>query len=113
MAKVKQTPKRYEGKAISRRTVRQREKTMYDEELRHDLEHFAASRDPRTSFVHDMRDKIFLGIDPRRRQEVADAGMIQEDQRCVANLPYEPIHEEYPCFRFYASPYNTDSIERD
>lgn len=110
---VKKVTRRYEGKAVSRRTVRQREKSMFDEELRHDLEHFAASRDPRTSFVHSMRDAIYLGIDPRRRQEVADAGMIQEDPRAVANLPYEPIHEEYPCYRFYSSPYNTDATERD
>ncbi len=39
-------------------------------------------------------------IDPRRRQEMADSRMIQEDHRQVANLPREFIHQEYNQNRF-------------
>jgi hypothetical protein len=42
------------------------------------------------------------GMDPRRHQEMKDAGMIQEDHSATANLPQEvkyhawPSSDEYP-----------------
>ena len=42
----------------------------------------------------------YRGIDPRRRQEVADSRMIYEDCDDVANLPDEPIYHEFNASRY-------------
>ena len=34
-------------------------------------------------------------IDPRRRQELADARLISEDMRAMANLPDRPVYHEF------------------
>ena len=52
---------------------------------------------------------LYAGIDPRRRREVADSGMVQEDHTKIANLPSRPIHTEYKRFGFYSTPYIDDS----
>ena len=36
------------------------------------------------------------GADPRRRQEMMDAGMISEDHSKIANMPQEVRMMEYP-----------------
>lgn len=47
------------------------------------------------------------GVDPRRRREYADAGMVKEDPRAMANLPLEAIHREFPQDPFYKTgPFN-------
>ncbi len=38
----------------------------------------------------------YAGMEPRRRQELEDAGMIHEDHRQVANLPQEVVMRPYP-----------------
>jgi len=43
--------------------------------------------------------------DPRRRQELADGGMVREDQAAMANLPRQAVHHEYPRLGYYSSPY--------
>jgi hypothetical protein len=43
--------------------------------------------------------------DPRRRQELADGGMVREDERAMANLPRQAVHHEYPRLGYYSSPY--------
>jgi len=43
-----------------------------------------------------MHRAFFANIDPRRRQEVAEGGMLSEDHRAMANLPERAIHMEYP-----------------
>lgn len=45
------------------------------------------------------------GLDPRRRQEVADAGLIREDHTAMANLPRTAQHHEFPVGGFYMTPY--------
>jgi len=40
--------------------------------------------------------EMYAGMEPRRRQELEDAGMIHEDHRQVANLPQEVIYRDYP-----------------
>jgi hypothetical protein len=55
---------------------------------------------------------LYAGIDPRRRREVADSGMVQEDPNAIANLPTRAIHHEYSRFGFYSSPYIDDTEER-
>lgn len=53
---------------------------------------------------------FYQGVDPRRNQEVADGGMIREDQYAMSNCPTEAIHREYPAFGFTFNPF-MDSIE--
>lgn len=49
--------------------------------------------------------------DPRRRQELADGGMVREDRNAMANLSNRAIHHEYPRLQYYSSPY-IDSLAR-
>ena len=68
------------------------------------------------SAVRDfMRTRLFggefyAGLDPRRRQELADGGMVRESKEAMANLPRQAIHCEYPTVGFYQSPYIDDGI---
>ena len=39
-----------------------------------------------------LGDYLYENTDPRRRQELADARMIQEDPNSMANLSGTPIH---------------------
>jgi hypothetical protein len=41
-------------------------------------------------------NEFYAGMEPRRRQEMEDAGMIHEDQRAIANLPQEVMIKAYP-----------------
>lgn len=43
-----------------------------------------------------IRGEYYAGAEPRRRQEMADAGMIHEDPREVANLPQNVVMNYYP-----------------
>jgi hypothetical protein len=63
------------------------------------------------SRVRDINSSFFAGLDPRRRQEAADAGMVQEDHRAVANLSPRFINREYPREGFYFTPYLDDIIK--
>ena len=40
--------------------------------------------------------EMYAGMEPRRRQELEDAGMIHEDHRAIANLPQEVMIKPYP-----------------
>lgn len=81
-------------KPIGRNAARgQYEKTFHDELDRQDREMY---RTEHPSY----------GIDPRRRQEMADGGMVREDQRAMSNLSPKAIHHEYPKLPFYSTPYN-------
>lgn len=47
--------------------------------------------------VSSMRSsEHYAGMEPRRRQEMADAGMINEDHSAVANLPQDVHYKPYP-----------------
>lgn len=41
--------------------------------------------------------------DPRRRQELRDSLMINEDHTAMANLPMRAIHAEYKHFGLYSN----------
>ena len=43
-----------------------------------------------------MMSGHYEGAEPRRRQEMEDAGMIHEDHRAVANLPQNVVMSYYP-----------------
>jgi hypothetical protein len=63
-------------------------------------------RDQRAfSRTQQMENEFYAGIDPRRRQELADGGMIREDQNAMANLSPVAAHYEYPQAGYYQSPY--------
>lgn len=42
-----------------------------------------------------LGEEYYAGYDPRRRQEMRDAGMISEDHHALANLPQTPIMSYY------------------
>lgn len=52
----------------------------------------------RASYRHGNRisDGFYAGAEPRRRQEMMDAGMIHEDHAAVANLPQNVKMSYYP-----------------
>lgn len=50
---------------------------------------------------------FYAGSEPRRRQEMQDAGMIFEDSRAIANLPQEVMFKEYP----KTGPYLPEGLE--
>lgn len=60
----------------------------------------------------DTKSFYWQGIDPRRRQEFADGGMISEDPSAMANLSQKCIHAQYPKAPFYSTPL-VDSLELD
>jgi hypothetical protein len=42
-----------------------------------------------------LNEQHYMGTDPRRRQELMDARMIQEDHTAIANMPREFIHTPF------------------
>lgn len=50
-----------------------------------------------------MRHAFYSNIDPRRRQEMSDGGIVREDDNAMANLPRQAIHHEYPKEGYYSS----------
>lgn len=93
---------RSQQRAIRRHEVRNRYVQMYD--LEQERSQRAFDR------VRDMENEFFAGVDPRRRRELADGGMVREDHVAMANLPRQAIHCEYPQSPFYASPYIADTL---
>ena len=63
--------------------------------------------------VKDMENEFYAGVDPRRKIELAEGGMIKEDRSAMANLPVNPIHAEYPQAPFYQSQYIDDTVRGD
>jgi hypothetical protein len=65
---------------------------MYDRQL------LERSRDAARALYRSrgIAGEYYAGAEPRRRQEMADAGMIHEDQRQVANLPQDVKYSPYP-----------------
>lgn len=61
--------------------------------------------------VQSMYSAFYGGIDPRRKSEIADAGMVEEDSRAMANLSPTPIHRQYPRAGYYSNPYIDDSTK--
>jgi|GEM_PF-938588 hypothetical protein len=51
--------------------------------------------------------ELYAGMEPRRRQELEDAGMIHEDHMAIANLPQHPMIKPYP----RTGPYNPEVLD--
>ncbi len=96
MAKVKIHP-RAGMKSITRPEDREQYDAMYRKELR--------KRELAMERIRNINGSFYEGVDPRRRQELADGGLIREDQRAMANLPTRAIHHEYPRMTFWDTPY--------
>jgi hypothetical protein len=60
-----------------------------------------------------MMSDFYQGIDPRRREEIANGGMVQEDHRAMANLSPNFIHKEFPRFSFWSTPFNDAIMQGD
>jgi len=52
--------------------------------------------DERDMYRAEAMQGYYEGAEPRRRQEMMDAGMIQEDPRAVANMPQMVKMTPYP-----------------
>jgi hypothetical protein len=69
------------------------------------------SKSDRYSAPHVAKDyekqEHYAGMDPRRRQELEDAGMIHEDHRAVANLPQEVMIKPY----MHTGPYLPEELD--
>jgi hypothetical protein len=61
--------------------------------------------------LRDIGFMNYAGTDYRRRQEIADGNMIQEDQNAMANLPRMARHYEYPKAGYFCNPFFDDSNE--
>lgn len=55
--------------------------------------------------VANLNSIFYTGIDPRRRQEMADSHMVAEDNQAMANLSERAIHREYPRISWYTNPF--------
>lgn len=71
----------------------------------HDMEERSNHRNKMTN--PHLGPEYYAGMDPRRRQEMRDAGMIHEDHRAIANLPQQVIMHEWPKNPAYQD-YNLD-----
>jgi hypothetical protein len=50
----------------------------------------------RAMYRHMNGSEHYAGMEPRRRQEMRDAGMLNEDHRAVANMPQDVKYHPYP-----------------
>ncbi len=93
---------RAQERSTRRHEVRRSYAQMYDLEQERDQRAFARLR--------DMDNEFFAGVDPRRKKELADGGMVREDHNAMSNLPRQAIHCEYPQAPFYESQYIDNAL---
>src|SRR5580692_7022184 len=72
----------------------------FNDEIRHDKDTYKMGPykyDRQEQYRSGMaKGEYYAGAEPRRRQEMEDAGMIHEDPRAVANLPQNVMMNYYP-----------------
>lgn len=61
--------------------------------------------------VQSMYSCFYGGIDPRRRTEMADGGMVKEDRQAMSNLPTKGYQRQYPSTGYYSNPYIQTSLK--
>ncbi len=93
---------RAQERTIRRHEVRNYYAEMYNNEQRRDQRAFAR--------LKDTENEFYQGVDPRRRKEIADGGMVREDHTAMSNLPRQAIHCEYPGASYYESNYMDTSV---
>jgi len=89
-------------RAITRHEIREEYANVYQLEQERNQRAFERTK--------ELRNEFFGGIDPRRRSEIADGGMVREDHLAMSNLPRQAIHCEYPQAPFYKTPYLDDTV---
>lgn len=95
----------YKERAVSRKEMQQRYSQMQE---------LASERDQRAfARVKDARNEFYAGMDPRRKQELADGGMVAEDNNAMANLSENFVHAQYPRSEFYSTPYIDDMLREN
>lgn len=92
-----ETPFKQQNRAIKRHEVRQIHQDMYVLNQEREQREFAR--------IKAMKNEFYAGVDPRRKEELAEGGIVMEDQNAMANLPRQAIHHEYPRAGYYTSPY--------
>lgn len=68
----------------------QHQRDKFNDEHRSDKDNGGIVRGPLSGA------ELYAGMEPRRRRELEDAGMIHEDHRAIANLPQEVMIKPYP-----------------
>lgn len=91
------------GRAISRKGIKSRYRNF---DIKADEYNNRAQRE-----LAEMRSAFYAGIDPRRYQEMADGGMVQEDPNAMANLSNQFIHTEYPQVGYRTNKYLNTLME--
>lgn len=74
---------------------------MHNDERRNDMMRersgaYHYDREERAHYRKMGGPEYYSGMEPRRRQEMRDAGMLHEDPRAVANLPQDVKYYPYP-----------------
>ena len=95
----------YDERSLRRGEVTRRENDMYAREKLSEALNYAR--------FNDFNGEFYQGIDPRRKQEVGDAGQIKEDRRAMANLSNEPVHRKWEEAGFWTTPYNDDLLSEE
>lgn len=93
---------RKEPKGISRKQVMQTGTVMNQREAQLERERFSLVESPESCF--------YGGIDPRRRKEASDFGLIREDRTACANLPKAPVMRSFKRFGWYCTPLIDDTV---
>lgn len=88
-------------RAVKRKEIVQDYTDFNRDEQRHVEKSFARAR--------EIGGAYGGGLDPRRRQEVADGGLVREDLTQIANLPRMAQHHEFPQEGYYMNPYLDDT----
>lgn len=84
--------KRYHHSKMEDRSSHKKE--MFNDEKHHDRGNERAAY--RKFRAHGMDEGFYAGMEPRRRQEMEDAGYIHEDHSAIANLPQDVKIMAYP-----------------
>jgi len=101
------------GNAPANSTLKQEAACLKDIEYVYQVQNRKAEAYDRRALarVQNPRSDFFGGIDPRRRQENADSGMIRPDMNAMANCPRQAIHHEWPIVSYYQNPYIDDVVD--
>jgi hypothetical protein len=90
-----------------------KERSVKRPEIESDYSAFNRDEDRNIRYAYERSRQIGGefggGLDPRRRQEVADGGLIREDHNSIANLPRMAQHHEFPQAGYYMTPYLDDT----
>jgi len=101
MARLQADKKKRAPKARSRQQARESYAVYAEKEaLKNDMNYMR---------IQEAYSRFYAGIDPRRKKEMADGGMVQEDRQAMANLPEQGYQRQYPRAGYYANPYIQDS----